>query len=174
MSGIVVLGLGNVLMTDDGAGIAALFELDRRYEVPDEVERLDGGVLGLQLLGRVEDAVRLIVLDAVSTGREPGTIVRLGLGDIRAVFAKKLSMHQVGFNEVLAAAAIRGRQPPEMVVLGVEPAAIEGGLGLSAAVAAAVPALVAAAVAQLADWGVEVRERATPLEAGPGAVLLGA
>jgi hydrogenase maturation protease len=167
VSRIIVLGLGNPLMGDDGAGVMGLFELERLFYIPDEVERLDGGVLGLQLLGRVEGADRLLVLDAVSAGRPPGSVMRLELEQIQQVLAHKLSMHQVGFSEVLAAASIRGRRPPHLLVIGVQPASIEPGLGLSGQVAASMPTFVEMAAQELADWGVTLERRSHPV-AAPG------
>ena len=162
MSGIVVLGLGNPLMGDDGVGVVGLFELERLFDIPDDVERLDGGVLGLQLLGRVEGADRLLVMDAVSARQPPGSVMRLELEQIQQVLAHKMSMHQVGFSEVLAAASIRGQRPPHLMVIGVQPANVAPGLGLSEEVAASMTVFVETAATELADWGVALERRSSP------------
>jgi hydrogenase maturation protease len=163
MTRILVLGLGNPLMGDDGAGVIGLAELERLFDIPVDVERLDGGVLGLQLLGRVEGVGRLLVLDAVSAGQPPGTVMRLGVDQIRQVFSQKLSMHQMGFNEVLAAASMRGRRPPHLMVIGMQPLVIEPGLGLSPPASAAMPEFVDMAAQELTSWGVGLERRRQPV-----------
>lgn len=150
---MVLLGLGNTLFGDEGLGIRALERLLERYRLPPEVAALDGGVLGLELLAHVEGATHLLVIDAVQTGRAPGTLVRLEGEDIQAVLALKLSMHQVGFQEVLAMSALRGTTPPRLVVWGMEPATLETGLDLSETVAARLDHLVEAVVGELRRWG---------------------
>lgn len=165
--GVAVLGLGNVLVGDDGAGVAAVAELVRRYVVPPEVSVLDGGVLGLHLLGLLEDTRHVLVLDTVRTGREPGALVRLEGERLRAAFSSRMSVHELGFTEVLAAAELRGRRPAHLVVLGIEPQQVEQGIGLSAPVAGAVGPLADAAAAELRSWGVPVTVRADPPEALP-------
>jgi len=150
----LLLGLGNTLFGDEGLGIWALERLLERYRLPPEVAALDGGVLGLELLAHVEGATHLLVIDAVQTGRVPGTLVRLEGGDIQAALALKLSMHQVGFQEVLAMSALRGTTPPRLVVWGMEPATLETGLDLSETVAARLDHLVEAVVDELHHWGI--------------------
>ncbi len=162
-----VLGLGSILVGDDGAGLAATAELVRRYELPASVTIYDGGVLGLHLLGLLEGVEHLLVLDAVTAGRPPGDLVRLDGADVHATFAAKFSVHELGFAELLAAAAFRGRSPRHLVVWGVEPQDVSPGLGLSAPIGEAVGALADAAAGELRSWGLDVPPREHPGEALP-------
>lgn len=163
---ILVLGLGNPLMADDGVGIAALERLRAEYLVPRGVELADGGTWGMRLLPMLQDHSRVLFLDAIRTGRSPGTLVRLD-GDAipRGVGVGKLSPHQVDLQDVLAAASLLGRVPSQMVALGVEPERVEMWVGLSPPVEAQLDALVAAAVECLAAWGAECQRIEVPVHA---------
>lgn len=155
---ILVLGLGNIIMGDEGLGVRACERLTQRYRLSDGVTVLDGGTLGLDLLPYLEDVTDLLILDAINTGLPPGMIMRLENEQIPQTLAIKMSMHQVGLQELLAVMALRGHTPPRMVLLGMEPARIEPGIELSAPVLANLDALVASVVAELRSWGVTVSE----------------
>jgi hydrogenase maturation protease len=156
---VLVLGLGNTLLSDEGVGVQALDRLHARYELPG-VTLQDGGTMGLEALPYLEAATHVLVLDAVQTGAPPGTLVRLVGEAIPAIVALKLSMHQVGLQEALAMARLRGTLPSQLVLLGIVPAVLDWGLALSPAVAAQLDALVEAAAAELAAWGLAVLQRA--------------
>jgi hydrogenase maturation protease len=150
---IVVLGLGNLLRRDEGLGIRALECLQKRDCLPEQVRLVDGGTLGLELLAHVEDAERLLVLDAALTEGPPGTLLRVAGDAVPAYFGMRTSPHEIGLADLLAVARLRGAEPCEVVVLGMQPEAIELGWELSASVAAQLDALVTAAVDELARWG---------------------
>jgi hydrogenase maturation protease len=154
---VLVLGIGNVLLRDEGAGVRALERLEAKYELPERVQTLDGGTMGLDLLPYIEQASSLLILDAVRTGRLPGSLVRLEGDEIPSVLALKLSVHQVGFQELLAASLFRGTLPSRIVLFGIEPASVDWGLELSEEVADALDSMAAAAVQELQGWGMTVR-----------------
>jgi hydrogenase maturation protease len=139
---LVVLGLGNVLLEDDGAGAAAVRLLLDLYEAPPEVSVLDGGTLGLSLLPYLESAGAVILVDAVMTEAEPGTLVRLDGDDVAPTVAGRLSPHQVGVADLLDGARWLGSYPENVILLGVVPESMELRVGLSPRVQAALPALV--------------------------------
>ena len=116
------------------------------------VEFVDGGVLGLDLLTVVEAAERLLVLDAIDAGREPGAVIELGVDDVAAPRSGRLSVHQVAFNDLIALARLRGRLPGELVLLGVQPADTATSDQLTPHVRAALPAVVERALQVLSDW----------------------
>jgi hydrogenase maturation protease len=149
----VVLGLGNTLNRDEGVGVHALAPLAVRLGQQDEYELLDGGTLGLNLLPIVEQCSHLLVLDAVSAGKAPGTVVELRREQIPLYAGVKLSEHQVTFQEVLGLANMRGKLPPRLHLIGVQPSDLTIGVELSATVAAALPEMVQRAVAVLREWG---------------------
>jgi hydrogenase maturation protease len=144
---LLVLGLGNLLCGDDGAGAVAVHLLERRYRAPDGALVLDGGTLGLSLLPYLEQAEQAILVDAIRAGQPPGTLVRLEGDDVAPAVAERLSVHQVGVVDLLDAARWRGRLPPRLVLLGIVPESLALGVGRTPAVEAALPALVEAVVA---------------------------
>lgn len=151
-----VIGLGNPLMGDDGLGLAALARLSERYELPPGVELVDGGTWGMNLLPLIEDAGRVLLLDAIHKDGLPGTPYRLDHQDLPRYLATKISPHQVDLHDVLALAELRGTLPAETVALGLQPERVEMIAELSPLVAANVGRLVAMAVAELAAWGYEL------------------
>jgi hydrogenase maturation protease len=153
---ILVLGIGNLVMSDDGIGVRVVQQLAERYRFPAGVRILDGGTLGLDLLPQLEGVERLLVVDAVETGREPGSLIRLSGEDVPIVLETKVSPHQMGLKDLLAVAMLQGFDPIEMVLLGVQPELIEMGVELSPPVAAQQEALVGKVLAELTEWGVAV------------------
>ena len=149
MTRTIVIGLGNPLMGDDGAGVAALERLRLDWELPAEVELVDGGTWGMNLLPLVESAERLILLDAIRTGAPPGTLTVLERSELPRYFSLKLSPHQIDLREVLALAELRGALPDDLVALGVEPARVEMEMSLSPPVRAALGKLVHLALDRL-------------------------
>lgn len=164
MPTILVLGLGNMILRDEGVGVRAVERLAERYRLPEDVELLDGGTIGLGLLPYLEGVTHLLIIDTVQHGQSPGAIVRLQNEQIPQALALKLSMHQAGLQELLAALSLQGHLPPQVVLWGVEPQAIEPGLELSEPVAQNLDALVDSVAAELRAWGVDV---ASPASAAP-------
>jgi hydrogenase maturation protease len=151
----LVLGLGNILLGDEGVGVRVVERLQARYEFPPEVQVLDGGTLGMDLLPYVGDADRLLVLDALELGAEPGTVARLEGDEVPAFMGIKISPHQMGLADLLAAARLCDLFPEELVLWGVQPGVIDVGLELSPATAPQVDVLVDRALAELNQWGIE-------------------
>jgi hydrogenase maturation protease len=166
MSEILVLGLGNVLLEDDGLGVRAVEALERDYALPPEVRVLDGGTLGLALLGELAAARHLVLVDAVATDDPPGALVRLCGDDVEPAVRGRLSPHQVGVADLLDALRLIDRQPESISLLGLNPATIELSTELSPAVAGALPALVLLVAAELRTLGRPLVPR-TQVEAVP-------
>jgi hydrogenase maturation protease len=150
---MLVLGLGNVLCADDGVGVVALHQLCDAWDLPAGVVAIDGGTLGLALLPLVERADRVILIDAVRADGPPGTPVRLAGDAVAPAVRDRLSPHQIGVADLLGGAALLDRYPREVVIVGVVPASVDLAFERTPAVAAALPALVARVVAELADHG---------------------
>ena len=159
---VLLLGLGNVLCTDDGAGVVALDAMLAAYELPGVVA-VDGGTLGLALLPIVEQAERVVIVDAIRGDGPPGTLVRLEGAEVAPAVIERLSPHQIGVADLLGGAALLGRYPEHVVIVGVVPASIELGYRCTPAVAAAIPRLVDAVIAELEALGVPPRRRAQPV-----------
>ena len=150
---ILVLGLGNTIMTDDGFGVKVVTTLASRYHFPDPVQLLDGGTLGLDLLPYLEDVDSLLIIDALDMRDEPGKIFRLEGDEVPRAFASKLSVHQMGLQDLLAVAEMQGHAPRNLVVWGVQPECIEMGTELTATLAAAVEPVVTRVLKELQGWG---------------------
>jgi hydrogenase maturation protease len=146
-------------MADDRAGLAALERLSEEWFLPHDVELVDGGTWGMNLLPVVESAARLLVLDAVQAGSPPGTLLELCGDAVPALLQSKLSPHQVDLRDVLAVARWRGSMPEELVLVGVEAGRIEMGSDMSAAVERSIEAMVQRAVYWLERWGKQCRRR---------------
>ena len=159
---ILVLGIGNVLWADEGFGVRAAEEFAARYEIPGNVTVLDGGTQGLYLLPYLEQADALIVFDAVDYGLPPGTMKIVRDGEVPAFMgAKKMSLHQTGFQDVNATATLLGRCPERLLLIGVQPVELEDyGGGLRPAVSAAIGPAIAIALQELRSHGIEMAERA--------------
>ena len=153
---IVVLGLGNLLRRDEGLGIRALERMQARYSLPESVVLVDGGTLGLDLLCYLEQAKRVLILDAVLTDGPPGTLVRAAGDEVPAFFGMRTSPHEIALADLLAVTRLRGTEPGELVVWGMQPAALELGWDLSEPVAAHLDALADAAAAELQRWGLGI------------------
>ncbi len=150
---IVVLGIGNLLMTDEGVGVRAVEELARRYDLPPEVEVIDGGCSGMEMLGDIARADHLLIVDAVSADQPPATIVTLHGEDVPAFFSAKLSPHQIGLCDVLAALKLTDESPGTLTLIGIQPASLDLSMELSPQIAAKLPEIVARVVEQLAARG---------------------
>jgi hydrogenase maturation protease len=150
---LLVLGLGNVLLGDDGVGPAVVARLRDSYTIPEGARCVDGGTLGLSLLPYLEDARMVVLVDAVAADAPPGTLVRLEGSDVGPAVATRLSPHQVGVADLLEGARWHDREPARLVLLGIVPESIELGVGLSKPVLGAMPELIDLVCSEAASCG---------------------
>lgn len=162
---VLILGIGNLLWADEGFGVRALEYLQTHYQFADNVELLDGGTQGIYLVQHVEAADILVVFDAVDYGLPAGTLKRVENEEVPAFMgAKKMSLHQTGFQEVLAMAQLLGRYPQNLLLIGVQPVELEDfGGSLRPQVKAQIQPAVDMALEYLAQHGVV----AAPLQTVP-------
>lgn len=156
---ILVLGIGNLILQDEGVGIQAIQQLEAQFEIPPDIEVLDGGTSGMELLTPISDAEQIIIVDAVTTGKPAGTIVRLDNEEIPTFFRTKVSPHQVGLADVLAAATLTGSMPRKLVLFGVEPLYIDLGMELSETVVEQMPRLIQLIIDELKAMGVTLQPK---------------
>jgi hydrogenase maturation protease len=158
---IVVLGVGNTLLKDEGVGVRSVEEFERRYTVPENVKIVDGGTQGLWLLSTLQQADRLIVVDAVLGGGEPGTIYRLERDDLPKGLRAKQSAHDSDLVEALNLCTLLGEGGPQsVVVIGIEPEDIQPyGLEMTPTISCKIDELVERVAEELRKIGVEPEKK---------------
>ena len=154
---VLVLGIGNLVMGDDGFGVIVAQKLQQSYRFPDNVEIMDGGTLGLDLLPKLENITNLVLVDAVETGEKAGTCIRLYGQELPIALETKVSPHQMGLKDLLAVSELMGHSPQEMVLIGVQPGSIEMEIGLTPEVAAQLDTVIANVLTELENWGISAK-----------------
>ena len=159
---IVVLGVGNILWADEGFGVRCVETLGAAWDVPPEVEVIDGGTQGLALVPLLHDATHILLFDAVAHRGEPGSLIVARDAEIPALMGgNKMSLHQVGMNDILASLDLLGYQPERLTVVGIKPVELaDYGGSLTEQVRAQVPVALQLGIDELRRWGVEVQPRA--------------
>ena len=152
----VVLGVGNIILSDEAAGVRAVEALQAGWLLPENVAAIDGGTSGMEMIEDLSNIDFLLVLDVVKTGAAPGTLTRIAGDDIPVFFRRKLSPHQIALPDVLASLELLDAMPREIVVLGVEFSSLELGLEMTPLIAAQVPRLAELAAGELAERGYAV------------------
>ncbi len=153
----VVLGIGNIILTDEAAGVRAVEMLEQAYQIPDQVTVIDGGTSGMEMIEDLANLDLLVILDVVKTGASAGSIVKIAGADIPVFFRHKLSPHQIGLPDVLASLELLDTMPKEIVVLGIEPISLELGLEMTPTIADKLPQLVEMTAVELISRGYAVK-----------------
>lgn len=165
---ILVLGIGNLLWADEGFGVRCVERLHEEWELGDgdEVRVMDGGTQGLYLVPYVTESRRVLVFDAVDFAAPPASLHVVRGEEVPAVMgAHAMSLHQMGFQDVLAAAELLGKAPEAITLVGVQPVQLEDfGSGLTPPVAARIEDAIAVAIAELRAWGLQPMPRTTRAE----------
>ncbi|MCF7808760.1 MAG: HyaD/HybD family hydrogenase maturation endopeptidase [Candidatus Marinimicrobia bacterium] len=156
---VVVLGLGNLLMQDEGVGIHALRALQENYRFEPEIELVDGGTSGLDLLPFFRPESHMIMLDAMTFDQPPGSVGRVENEDILARLNTKTSVHHLGLSDLLAMAKLTDAIPKEIILFGVQPESLDLKVELSKTVEKSIPKLLEYAMQQLKDWKVKVIQK---------------
>ncbi|HIF17827.1 MAG TPA: HyaD/HybD family hydrogenase maturation endopeptidase [Cycloclasticus sp.] len=126
MNKTLILGIGNILWADEGFGVRTVEHLNETHQFDENVTLMDGGTQGLYLVQYVEEADILVVFDAIDYGLEPGEMKLIEGGDVpKYMGAKKMSLHQTGFQEVLMMADMLERYPSHLLLVGVQPVELE-------------------------------------------------
>jgi len=152
---IALLGVGNILLKDEGIGVKIIQELMDNYSFPPEVQLIDGGTSGPHLLNLIENFEELIVVDAVQGGEEPGTLYKFPLDQIPSEISTKISIHQTGIVEVLSHTKLLGKEP-KVTFIGIEPQDISPwGMELSPFIKDKIPALIDMVFVELQIRGIK-------------------
>ncbi|KXW58017.1 HyaD/HybD family hydrogenase maturation endopeptidase [Ferrovum myxofaciens] len=162
---LLILGIGNILWADEGFGVRCVEAMNVAYQFGHDVVLMDGGTQGLYLLPYLVDAHRLIVFDAVDYGKKPGEMVIAKDDEVpRFMGVKKMSLHQTGFQEVIACASLTGKLPDSMALIGVQPEHLEDfGGSLRDCVKTQIPTALNIALELMVQWGIPYAPRTSPL-----------
>ena len=165
-SPIAVLGVGNVLLSDEGFGVRVVQHLMKYYDFEPPIRLIDGGTLGWDLLNFLQGVEKLIIVDAIDGKAVPGTFFVLKNEEVKGYFKRKVSGHEAGIQEVLAWFELFGKPIEEVTVIGVQPQSLETGLELTPLIKKLLPKAVDEVIKQLKQWGVEVKRRSHPRDLG--------
>jgi len=153
---ITVLGVGNILLTDEGLGVHVVNDLRDRYEFIPSINIIDGGTMGMELLNYMRGMKKLLLVDAISGGQSPGSIYEFPHKELEEYFREHISVHEVGMQDILCIRSLQEDPLEDAVVIGVEPESLEVGFEPSPCVSAALPEVKERVLKVLATWGVRV------------------
>ncbi len=156
---VLLLGIGNILLRDEGVGVRVVESLAKRYTLPQEVEVLDGGTSGMDLLYTISGRDVMIVCDAIKADAPPGTVIQITGDDVPAFLQTKLSPHQVGLSDVLATLKLLDELPPVVSIVGIVPEDLSLGTELSPTAAGAVDHALTMIIDELATVGIDVGQQ---------------
>ena len=145
----VILGVGNTIRADEGVGVRVVEALERDYKLPEGVVAIDGGTSSMEMLEDLSDLDFLVVVDAITDHKPPGTLIKLEGDAVPVFFRRNLSPHGIGLSDVLAALEFMGKSPQETIILGVQPLSLELSTELTPEIASRVPTLVGQVVEEM-------------------------
>ena len=154
-----LIGLGNILMQDDGVGVHAVKEIEQRFRFTPEIDIVDGGTLGLTLLPLIEGYARVLFVDAVEAGLEPGAIVVREGEQVPSFLGSQVSVHQAGLADLMYAARLAGVMASEVCLVGIQPQVVDLGLETTALLKNKGEDLIRTVLARLEAWGIRAFAR---------------
>ncbi len=156
---IVVIGIGNTLMSDEGVGVHIVSALIKEYHFYPKIELIDGGTAGMELLQFFQDNDKVIIIDAVNFNEEPGFVGSIENNNILQRLNTKLTMHHLGITDVLSSFQLTGGKAKEIFLLGIQPKSIEVGLELSDEIAKKTDKMISITLQKLEEWGIKAEKR---------------
>lgn len=154
---IVLIGIGNILLRDEGVGVHVINAIKKRYTFSPGVEIVDGGTMGLDLLPLIEGRDKVLIVDAVDFKKEPGYIGVLERDDIPSVLDSKLSVHHINLSDVLFALKIMESMPEEICLIGIQPKSLDVGVGLTDEINVNIDILIERILERLKVWGIKIQ-----------------
>jgi hydrogenase maturation protease len=156
---IVVLGVGNILLSDEAIGVRVIENLQQNYHFPAEIELVDGGTAGMELLEFMANKEHVIIVDAVLTGGEPGEHIILKDEKVPTFFNNKISPHQLGLSDLLSALKFTGESPAHVTLIGAVPESVEPGVQMTARITKLLPQLTQQVIGELAAIGINAKRK---------------
>ena len=155
---ITVLGIGNVILSDEGFGVRVIEHLQKNFSFPANVSLIDGGTLGIELTEFITGTQKLLIIDSINGGQKSGTIFKFVGDEIKNHFNEKISAHEIGIQDVLTSLEITNKKIPEVVVIGVQPFSLDAGINLTVQMKKFLPLVSDMAIKILNDWNVSVKK----------------
>ena len=149
---ITILGIGNIILSDEGFGVRVVEYLQKNFDFPDNVALIDGGTLGIELTQFITGTKKLLIIDSIDGDKEPGTIFHLFGEEIKKHFSEKISAHEIGIQDVLTMLELTGKTIPEVVVIGAQPFSLEAGVELTPQMQKLMPVIAEKALEILKSW----------------------
>lgn len=149
----LVLGIGNLLLSDEGVGVRAIQALEARWHFPDNITLMDGGTAGMELMEYMASRELLIVIDAVRADYPPGSVFVLEDEQIPALFSKRISPHQLGLCDVLMALRLTGEYPKKLFLVGITPESLDPGMTLTDTISQQLPGIMEQVITLLLRQG---------------------
>jgi hydrogenase maturation protease len=154
MSDITLLGIGNIILKDEGFGVWTIDKMQKLYEFPEQVQLLDGGTLGLELMRFVSGSKKMLVIDAINGNGKPGDFFFFTGDQVQAYFQEKISMHELGIQDVLSALQVVDEPIDEVIVMGVQPFVVSPGIEMTPEMDAVVDKTIEIVLDQLKKWDI--------------------
>ncbi len=159
MAEISIVGVGNTVMQDDGFGVRVAEYLQEHTDYPDFVQILDGGTLGMDLMPYIADSKKLLLIDAINIDAPVGSYHSFTGDELNAYFKNKISVHDLGINDMLAVLKLTDNPVEEVIVIGVKPDIVSLGVDLTEKIAAKIP-MVAKEAKKIVDrWIAEYQNK---------------
>lgn len=149
------MGLGNILLGDEGVGVHVINKLREEWSFSPEIEIIDGGTLGLDLLPYLEKYSKILIVDAVEFGKEPGYISILSDTEIIKSLGKKFSVHHIGLSDILFACQLVNIKPDEVIIIGIQPKSLDVGIEMTDEICCRIPDLTEMIIHNLTKWGIK-------------------
>lgn len=155
---ITVLGIGNIILSDEGFGVRVVEFLKKNYEFPENVQLLDGGTLGVELMHFVVGTSKLLIIDSIDGGVEGGKILHLHDNEILNHFTQKISAHEIGIQDILTMLEVTGKKIPAVELIGAQPFSLDAGINLTPQMEKLLPIFAEKALEILTAWKVDWRK----------------
>ncbi len=152
---IAVLGLGNILLSDEGVGVHAINAIGKRCAFSPPLELVDGGTMGLDLLPLFQEKDKILIIDAVDFGKPPGHVGIIQRNNIPSVLNTKLSVHHIGLSDVLFAARLMRGTLPDVCLIGIQPKSLDIGLDMTEEIQVKLNQIINLVLQKLKEWNVK-------------------
>ena len=156
---IVLLGVGNILLTDEGLGVHVVKDIKESFTFTPAITIIDGGTMGMELLTYMRGMKKILLVDAINGGEPAGTVYEFPHKELEQYFTEHISVHEVGMQDILRIRAIQEEPLEDAVVIGVEPESLEIGFEPSEVVQQAFPEVKDRVLNVLRQWGVQVEPK---------------